>query len=134
VAAITAGLLLIPAGAAAGQGGQVNSLAAQQCAQERATTGKKAFRKKYGAKRTMKSCMKRTRPEVAAALPSAHGDCQSELAQIGTTEFIDEYGEDETSSLDDAMNECIAEDVDVILNPDDGTDDTTDDGTDDGTV
>jgi hypothetical protein len=130
VAAITAGLLLIPAGAAAGQGGQVNSLAAQQCAQERATTGKKAFRKKYGAKRTMKSCMKRTRPQVAAALPSANGDCQSELAEIGTAEFIDEYGEDETSSLDDAMTECVAEDVDVILNPDDGTDDTTDDGTD----
>ena len=92
---------------------------------------KKAFRKKYGAKRTMKSCMKRIRPQVAAALPSANDDCQSELAQVGTAEFIDEYGEDETSSLDDAMSECVAEDVDGILNPDDGTDDdTTDDGTD----
>ena len=130
VAAITAGLLLIPAGAVAAQGGPVNSLAGQQCAQERATMGKKAFRKKYGAKRTMKSCMKHTRPQVAAALPSANNDCQAELADIGTTEFIDEYGEDETSSLDDAMTECVAEDVDVILNPDEG-DDSTDDGTDD---
>jgi len=130
VAAITAGLLLLPAGATAGQGGPVNSLAAQQCTQERATMGKKAFRKKYGAKRAMKSCMKRTRPQVAAALPSANSDCQDELAEIGAVEFIDEYGEDETSSLDDAMTECVAEDVDVILNPDDG-DDSTDDGTDD---
>ena len=130
VAAIAAGLLL-PAGAAASQSGPVNSLAAQQCAQERATMGKKAFRKRYGAKRTMKSCMKRTRPQVAAALPSANSDCQSELAEIGATEFIDEYGEDETSSLDDAMTECVAEDVDVILNPDDGDDDTADDGSDD---
>jgi hypothetical protein len=132
VAAITAGLLLLPAGAA-GQGGPVNSLAAQQCAQERATIGKKAFRKKYGAKKTMKSCMKRTRPQVAAVLPSANTDCQAELAEIGADEFIFEYGEDETSTLDDAMTECIAEDVDAILNPDTG-DDSTDDGTDDGTV
>jgi hypothetical protein len=131
VAAITAGLLLLPAGAGA-QGGPVSGMAAQQCSQERATIGKKAFRKKYGAKKTMKSCMKRTRPQVAAALPSANGDCQAELAEIGTDEFIFEYGEDETSSLADAMAECVAEDVDAILNPDTGSDDdSTDDGTDD---
>ena len=129
VAAITAGLLLLPAGAAAGQGGQVSSLAAQQCAQERATIGKKAFRKKYGAKRTMKSCVKHTRSQVVAALPSANSDCQAELAEIGTDEFIFDYGEDETSSLADAMSECVAEDVDGILNPDTG-DDSIDDGTD----
>jgi len=91
--------------------------------------GKKAFRKKYGAKKTMKSCLKRTRPQVAGALPTASSDCQAELAQFGEVEFIDTYGEDPTDSLDSAMQECISEDVDEILNPDDGTDDTTDDGT-----
>jgi hypothetical protein len=130
VAAMVAALLVIPASAAAKGSGPVQSLAAQQCASERATIGKKAFRKKYGAKHTMKTCVKRTRSQVAAALPSASNDCQAELAEIGADEFIFEYGDDETSSLADAMNECVAEDVDEILNPDTG-DDSIDDGTDD---
>jgi spermidine/putrescine-binding protein len=114
-----AALLALPAGAAAAQGGQVNSLAAQQCSQEKADLGKKAFRKRYGAKRTMQACAKRTRPQVAAALNAGNADCQAELAQSGLTEFIEDYGEDATDTLDNAMAECIAEDADEILNPGD---------------
>jgi len=117
----------------AGSGGQVSGLAAQQCAQERAIIGKKAFRKKYGAKKAMKSCVKRIRPQVAAALPVANDDCQAELAAIGIDDFIFDYGEDETSTLADAISECVVEDVAGILTPDTG-DDTLDDGTDDVTV
>ena len=126
---VAAALLALASGAAATQSGQVNGLTAQQCAQERAAIGKKAFHKKYGAKHTMRSCAKKTRGQVIAALPAANSDCQDELAQNGQATFIDEYGDDPTDSVDNAMTECVAEDVDSILNPDQG-DDGTDDGTD----
>jgi hypothetical protein len=124
---IAAALLALPGVAAAQGGGQVTSLAAQQCKQERAEIGKKAFRKRYGARHGMRSCTKRTRPQVTAALGTANSDCQAELAQIGLTQFILEYGEDLTDSLDSVMAECIAEDVDGILNPGDDGDDEGDD-------
>jgi hypothetical protein len=122
-----AALLALPAGAAASQGGQVNSLTAQQCAQEKAEIGKKAFRKRYGAKHTMRNCAKRAKAQVAAAYATATADCQQELAENGSAEFIDDYGWDETDTVDNAMAECIAETVDEILNPDDYVDDEGDD-------
>ena len=120
----------MPAGAAAKQGGQVESLAAQQCNQERADLGKRAFHRKYGDKHSTRSCVKRTRPQVTAALGTAAGDCQDELDQSSAAEFIDNYGEDATDSIQNAMDECVAEDVDQVLNPDDYVDDTGDDGSD----
>ena len=125
-----AALLARPAGAAAAQGGQVASLTAQQCNQERAALGRKAFRKRYGARHTMRACAKRTRPQVAAALDTAAADCQDELAQGGGADFIDSYGEDPTDSIDNAMAECVAEDADQILNPEDYVDDPPADGSD----
>jgi hypothetical protein len=123
-------LIALPAGAAAKPGGQVESLAAQQCNQERADIGKRAFHRKYGDKHSMRSCAKRTRPQVTAALGTAAGDCQDELDQSSAAEFIDDYGDDATDSIDSAMNECVAEDVDLILNPDDYVDDPGDGGSD----
>jgi len=125
-----AALLALPAGAAASQGGQVASLSAQQCNQERAAIGKKAFRKRYGAKHTMRACVRRTRPQVVAAVGTADSDCQQELAQSGVAEFIDDYGEDATDTLDNAMAECLDEDIDETLNPEDYEDDGEDDGSD----
>jgi hypothetical protein len=128
---LAAGLLAIPASPAAAQGGQVGALAAQQCAQERASIGRKAFRKRYGAKHTMRSCAKRNRARVASALATAGQDCQAELSDDGPEDFIDTYGDEPTDSVDYAMDECVAEDVDEILNPEDYVDDTEDDdGTD----
>jgi hypothetical protein len=126
--AAAAVLIALPANAAASGGGQVVGLTAQQCSQERADLGRKAFRKRYGARHTMRACVKRTRPQVLAAVGTASSDCQDELAGIGSAGFIDEYGEDETDSLDNAMTECIAEDIDETLNPDDYVDDGSDDG------
>jgi hypothetical protein len=125
-----AALLALPAGSAASAGGQVSSLAAQQCSQERAALGKRAFRKRYGARHTMRTCAKKAKAPVAAALGTASSDCQDELAANGATDFIDEYGDDSTDTLDNAMAECVAEDVDQILNPEDYVDDTGDDGSD----
>ncbi len=125
-----AAALALPAGAAASAGGQVTSLAAQQCAQERAAIGKKTFRKRYGAKHAMRSCAKKAKAQVAAAVNTANSDCQDELAEIGVADFLDEYGEDVTNALDNSMAECVAEDVDQILNPDDYGDDGEDDGSD----
>jgi hypothetical protein len=118
-------LLALPSGAAARQGRGVESLAVQQCQQERHDIGHRAFGKKYG-KAGMKACIKRTRGAVVSATQQAQQACQAELAQEGQQAFIDEYGSDSTGS--DAMDECVAEGVDGALNPDDSTDDTTDDG------
>jgi hypothetical protein len=126
---LVAGLLALPASPAAGQGGQVATLAAEQCAKERADVGRKAFRKRYGTKHTMRSCARRHRAQVVAAVTTAGEDCQAELAELGAADFIDEYADEPTDSLDYAMAECIAEDVDELLNPEDYVDDE-DDGSD----
>jgi hypothetical protein len=118
---------VFPAGAAAGQGGQVSSLATQQCAQERAEIGKRAFRKRYGPKRTMRACTKRHRGEVASAVSTATQDCQAELSEVGAADFIDEWGDEPTDSVDYAMSECVAESVDELLNPGDYVDDEEED-------
>lgn len=125
-----AALLALPAGAAASPGGQVTSLTAQQCAQKKADIGKKAFHEKYGAEHAMRACARRTRPQVAAALGTAGSDCQDELAQNGSADFIDEYGEDVTDTVDNVISECIAEEADQILNPQDYVDDGGGDGSD----
>jgi len=122
-----AALLALPAGAAASQGGQANSLAGQQCAQERAAIGKKAFRKRYGAKHAMRACSKKAKGQAVAVLDTANSDCQAELAEIGVADFIDEYGADATDTLENAMAECVAEDTAQILDPGDyGEDDGSD--------
>jgi hypothetical protein len=123
---LVAALLALPASAAAGQGGQVSALAAQECAQERADIGKRAFRKRYGAKRAMRSCVKRHRGQVAAAISSAGQDCQAELGELGVAGFVEEWGDEPTDSLDYAMAECIDIGVDQILNPEDWVDDDSD--------
>ena len=124
---IAAVLLALPAGAAAKPGGHPRGLAARQCAQERSQLGRKAFRKKYGAKHTMRSCTRRTRPQVASVLDSAVQGCQAELAQSGAETFIDDYVDDLTGTVDEAMAECVAETVDELLNPEDYTDPELDD-------
>jgi hypothetical protein len=73
---LAAAALALPGSAAAAQGGQVSSLTAQQCVQERADMGKRAFRKRYGQKHTMRACAKRRRGEVASAVGTATQDCQ----------------------------------------------------------
>ncbi len=100
-----AALIALPAGAAAKQGGQVESLAALQCNQERADLGKRAFVRKYGSKHTMRGCIKRTRPRVNVAIGTAAGDCQDELAESGDAEFIDDYADNPTDSIDSAMDD-----------------------------
>ena len=126
---LVAALVLFPAGAAARHTSQVDGLSAQQCAQERSATGKRAFRKKYGAKHTMRTCVRKNRATVQSAVNAANVDCQNELAQVGQAAFIDEYGEDATDSVENSMAECVAEGVDEALNPDTG-DDSEDDGSD----
>ena len=122
-----AALLALPASAAAGQGGQVATLAGQQCAQERAEVGKRVFRKRYGQKHTMRACARRHRARVSTAVGSASEDCRADLADFGETGFIDLYGDEPTDSVDYAMAECVAEGVDEILNSADDAEDDTDD-------
>jgi hypothetical protein len=127
IAAFALGALLaLPASASAGQGGAAASVAAQQCAQERSVVGKRGFRKRYGAKHTMRTCIRRNRGKAATAVNSATADCQTELSQDGADQFILDWAWDE-DTVDDAMSECVADGIDTILNPDDSGDDETDD-------
>jgi hypothetical protein len=119
-------LLIVPASASAGQGGAASSVAAQQCAQERSVAGKRSFRKRYGAKHTMRTCIKRNRGKAATAVNAATTDCQAELAQDGAEQFILDWAWDE-ETVDDAMSECVADGIDTILNPDESGDDETED-------
>jgi hypothetical protein len=124
---IAAVLLALPAGAAAKQRGQVASVAAQLCSQEKGEIGKRAFRKKYGSRHTMRSCIKRTRSKAASTVSSASQECQQELAQVGVDEFILDYAFDE-DTVENAMSECIADTADDLLDPgDSGDDDEVDD-------
>jgi hypothetical protein len=123
---VAAALIALPASAAATPGGQVASLTAQQCSQERADIGKRSFQRRYGARHAMRSCARRTRTLVAAAVGTAASDCQDELSQEDVVDFIDDYGDEPTDSLDYAMSECVAEGVDEALNPEDYVDDGSD--------
>ena len=123
---LVAVLIALPASTAGARGARAPSLAAQQCAQERASGGKRAFRKRYGAKHTMRTCIRRNRGKAAQALTAATADCQQELAEDGTDQFILDWAWDE-DTVENAMSECVADGVDTILNPDDSSDDDTDD-------
>jgi hypothetical protein len=122
---IAAVLLATPAVAEAKRGGAVAAMAGQQCAQERADVGRKAFRKRYGAKHTMRNCIKRTRPRIAAAVTSATDGCQQELVQDGPDQFILDWAWDE-DTVENAMSECIDQAVDDLLATDDSGDDESD--------
>lgn len=93
----------------------VTKQAAATCAKERKETGRKAFARKYGERRGMQTCIRRTRPKVLAAQRQAEQECQQELAELGIAEFAEDYGSDESGS--DAMANCVAETADFILDP-----------------
>jgi hypothetical protein len=118
---ISAALLVLPAGAPA-KTSPVDKQAAQACAQEKKSIGRKAFTKKYGeAPRGMQNCIRRTRGKVRAAQREAEQACQAELAALGLEQFIEDYGSDETGW--DAMANCVAEQADGILVPGDDSGD-----------
>ena len=85
IAALCLALLVTAAPASASI--SVTKTAAATCAKERKAIGRKAFTKKYGAKRTMQRCIRRTRPRVVAAQRQAEQECAEELAELGFAEF-----------------------------------------------
>jgi hypothetical protein len=87
--------------------------------------GRAAFAKKYGAENPMRSCVRRNRARVRAALRSANEACQEELAELGPDEFAEEWGSDDTGF--DAMAECVAFTAEDSLLPEDDSDDASDD-------
>jgi hypothetical protein len=123
---LVAALVALPASAMAAKSRQTPSLAAQRCAQERASIGKRTFRKRYGTKHTMRTCIRRNRGKAAQALTAATEECQQELAQDGPDQFILDWAWDE-DTVENAMSECVADALDTILDPDDSSDDGADD-------
>jgi hypothetical protein len=114
-------VLALPATASAATkagGKSVDRLAAQACAKERKEIGKSAFLKKYGERASTRSCVRRTRNKVKAALRTASDECLAELAEVGAAEFAEDYGSDESGS--DAFAECVDTTAGLLLEPDDG--------------
>jgi transposase len=99
----------------------VDQMAAATCAKQRKAIGGKAFTKKYGKRRSMQNCIRRTRARVRAAQSQAEQECAQELAEVGFADFAEDYGSDETGS--DAMANCIADETAFILDPPDDSDD-----------
>lgn len=113
IAAICAAVLVTPAASA--KAGEVDKLAASTCADERKALGRKAFTKKYGERRTMHSCIRRSRVKVRNAQRQAERNCGYELMEVGLEVFIEDYGSDDTGT--DAMANCIADWLDYLLEP-----------------
>ena len=84
------GLTLLPS--AASGNALVNKLAADACRAEKSKLGKKAFAKRYGAKKPVRACAKRTRPKARAAVSDANDECLFELEEYGDEEFYLEWG------------------------------------------
>ncbi len=108
--AVAAAALAVPAGASA-KGGLVGSLAASQCAAEKAERGKKQFRKRYAPKakpgKAMVVCIKRARPAVRRAVASATADCNAEMAEYGPEIFYEDWT---------SFTECVEYYADGYLN------------------
>jgi hypothetical protein len=111
---------LLATSASAPAAASVDRLAASTCAKERKANGRKAFTKKYGERRSMQTCIRRSRAKVGSAQRQAEQECADELAEVGFAEFAEDYGSDETGS--DAMANCIADTIDFILDPSDDAD------------
>jgi hypothetical protein len=98
VSAALLGLLALPGGVAAGPtatasgANLVNALATDACAAEKSDIGKKAFKKRYGAKKGMKACVKRNKADARAAVTEATDECLWELEEYGDEEFYGEWG------------------------------------------
>lgn len=69
----------------------VESLSKDACAAEKADIGKKAFKKRYGAKKSMKACLKKARPLARQAISEATDECVWELNEYGEEEFYYEW-------------------------------------------
>jgi hypothetical protein len=130
---LAAVVLALPAGAAAKgggslkQGGQVNGVAAQQCAQERSDLGKRTFRKKYGAKHRNADLHQATPRTGRLGAARSQRRLPAGAGTDRALDFLDLYGEDATDSLESALSECVAEAVDELLHPGDYGDDEPED-------
>ena len=99
VSAALLGLLVLPGAAtakptaAASAANLVNALAADACGAEKAEIGKRAFRKRYGAKKPMRACVKRAKPDARNAVGEATDECLMELEEYGSEEFYARMGD-----------------------------------------
>ncbi|MBM3667460.1 MAG: hypothetical protein FJW90_08290 [Actinobacteria bacterium] len=90
VCAALLGALATPAPSSAA-GGLVGKLAAGACSAEKAKIGKRAFAKRYGAKRPTRTCIKRTKAAARRAVAAATDECLVELEEYGEEEFYLEW-------------------------------------------
>jgi hypothetical protein len=118
VAMLVVGLLATPALASAKGGKAIDRVAARACAKERHQIGRPAFRKKYGARASMRACVRRTSGKARNAQSKAVQDCLTEL-QANPAEFAEDYGDENGAG---AFEECVAETTESYLDPDEGGD------------
>ncbi len=91
-------LFALPGAATAGPSASASAsslvitLATDACAAEKSEIGKRVFRKRYGAKRAMRACVRKTREEARRAVHEATAECLWELEEFGPHEFYLEWG------------------------------------------
>ncbi len=85
-----------------------DTAAAELCRAELADDGRKAFQKRYGERKPIKTCVARNRGTARRAVGSAHAACAFELADWGADDFIGVYAISE-DSVDQAYAECVDE-------------------------
>lgn len=83
----------------AGPTGLVGSLAAADCAREKAEVGKRAFRKRHGPRRAMARCIAANAAAAREAIAVATTACQAELDTWGLDEFLLEW---------ESFSECVS--------------------------
>ncbi len=111
IAAASCGLiaaLAVPASAGAVESRQVDKMTAVYCKAQKKKLGKKAFSKRYGKSKPMKSCIKKQRKAIEAAYRSADEQCQAELSEFGEVEFLEEW---------ESYDECVEWYADEYLFP-----------------
>jgi hypothetical protein len=133
IAAALTGLLALPGAAvaaptaSASASSLVTTLATDACVAEKSEIGKKAFKKRYGAKKGMKACVKKAKPQARQAITEATDECIWELEEYGDEEFYYEW---------DSFTACVEDYAAWIMDgggfEDDDEEDTESDDEDDG--
>lgn len=109
--------LAIPATSGAAGPSQISKLTAAYCKAQKKKLGKKGFAKRFGKKKPMKTCVKKSRRVIEAAYRQAEEQCDWELAEFGEEEFLYEW---------ENYNECVEWYADEYMFPSLPSDDPLD--------
>ena len=91
LACLAVAVSLVAPATSGAAGSFANQLAADACKAEKSKLGKRGFAKRYGAKKPMKTCLRKAKAEANKAVSEATDECLSELQEYGDEEFYAEW-------------------------------------------